>query len=160
MFGERWGKVEYFLVNFLEKLMFIGEYNYNLDDKGRLAVPVKFREKIKKGAIVTRGLDNCLFLYAKEEWEKIVEKLSNLPVSQSKARAFSRLMLAGAMEVDCDSQGRINLPDYLRKFAKLDKKTVIAGLFNRLEIWDEKFWEDYKKRVEKDSNEIAEELEI
>ena len=150
-------------LNFLKiknKNIFIGEYNYNLDDKGRLAVPVKFREEIKKGAIVTRGLDNCLFLYTKEEWEKIVEKLSNLPVSQSKARAFSRLMLAGAMEVDCDSQGRINLPDYLRKFAKLEKKTIIAGLFNRLEIWDENLWEEYKKQVEEDSNEIAEELEI
>jgi len=138
--------------------MFIGEYNHNLDAKGRLAVPAKFREKLKEGAVVTRGLDNCLFLYAKEQWEKLAEKLASLPVSQSKARAFSRLMLAGAMDVECDSQGRINLPEYLRKYATLNKKVIVAGLFDRLEIWDEAAWEEYKTKAEEDSTEIAETL--
>ena len=138
--------------------MFIGEYNHNLDSKGRLAVPAKFRKLLKHGAVVTRGLDNCLFLYPKKQWEALAEKLSKLPISQSKARAFSRLMLAGAMDVEFDNQGRITLPEYLRKFSNLKKKTVIAGLYDRLEIWDELVWEKYKTGAEKQSNDIAETL--
>jgi MraZ protein len=138
--------------------MFIGEYNHAIDDKGRLAVPIKFRVKLAKGAVVTRGLDNCLFLYTKEEWLILAEKLATLPISQANTRAFSRLMLAGAMDVSLDKQGRIILPDYLRKFASLKKKAVIAGLYNRLEIWDEVSWEKYKGTTEKESNKIAEQL--
>lgn len=136
--------------------MFIGEYKHNLDSKGRLAVPAKFRNKLDEGAVVTRGLDNCLFLYPKEEWKKIAEKLAGLPISQQKARAFSRLMLAGAMEVDFDSQGRITLPEYLRKGANLEKETIIAGLYDRLEIWNESAWNDYKNGIESESTQIAE----
>ncbi|MCK5510094.1 division/cell wall cluster transcriptional repressor MraZ [Candidatus Parcubacteria bacterium] len=138
--------------------MFIGEYKHNLDSKGRLAIPVKFRGLLKKGAVVTRGLDNCLFLYPKEQWKEIAKKLANLPISQAKARAFSRLMLAGAMDVDFDNQGRITLPEYLRKFAGLGKKTVVAGLYDRLEIWDDNKWDKYKQGTESKSAEIAEAL--
>ncbi|MCK5320362.1 division/cell wall cluster transcriptional repressor MraZ [Candidatus Parcubacteria bacterium] len=138
--------------------MFIGEYKHNLDSKGRLAIPVKFRSLLKKGAVVTRGLDNCLFLYPKEQWKEIAKKLANLPISQAKARAFSRLMLAGAMDVDFDNQGRITLPEYLRKFAGLGKKTVVAGLYDRLEIWDDNKWDKYKQGTESKSAEIAEAL--
>ena len=138
--------------------MFIGEYKHNLDAKGRLAVPAKFRGLLKKGAVVTRGLDNCLFLYPKDQWKKIAKKLADLPISQAKARAFSRLMLAGAMDVDFDNQGRITLPEYLRKFAGLEKKTVIAGLYDRLEIWDDNKWDKYKQGTENESAEIAEAL--
>jgi len=138
--------------------MFIGEYKHNLDDKGRLAVPAKFRSMLKKGAVVTKGLDDCLFIYPKEEWKKIATKLANLPISQAKARAFSRLMLAGAMEVDFDNQGRITLPEYLRLFSNLKKKAVIAGLYDRLEIWEEGRWDRYKAGTEKQSSDIAEAL--
>lgn len=138
--------------------MFIGEYNHSVDHKGRLAIPSKFRSQIKKGAIVTRGLDNCLFLYTKEEWEKLANKLVALPISQSNTRAFTRLMLAGAMDVKLDSHGRIIIPQYLRKFASISKKVIIAGLFNRLEIWDEQKWNSYKLATEKNSSEIAEKL--
>lgn len=138
--------------------MFIGEYNHNVDDKGRLAVPAKFRQELAKGAVVTKGLDNCLFLYSKDEWEKLAKKLALLPISQSNTRAFSRLMLAGAMDVVLDKQGRINLPDYLLKYAGLGKKAVVAGLYNRLELWDEGRWESYKKSTEKSSGDIAEAL--
>ena len=138
--------------------MFIGEYSHNLDSKGRLAVPAKFRARLKEGAVVTKGLDDCLFLYPKKQWRKVADKLANLPISQAKARAFSRLMLAGAMDVEFDSQGRINLPEYLRKFAGLKKKTIVAGLFDRLEIWDETAWNRYKTGTEKASGEIAEAL--
>ena len=138
--------------------MFIGEYNHNLDNKGRLAVPVKFRDDLKKGAVVTKGLDGCLFLYTMSEWKILAEKLSKLPISQSNTRAFARLMLAGAMDVQVDKQGRVVLPDYLRKYASLNKKVIIGGLYNRLEIWDENNWENYKNKTEKESGDIAEKL--
>jgi MraZ protein len=138
--------------------MFIGEFTHNLDDKGRLAIPVKFRRDLTKGAVVTRGLDNCLFLYTKSEWEKLAEKLATLPISQANSRAFARLMLAGAMDVDVDKQGRIVLPEYLRQFAGLSKNVIVAGLYSRVEIWDESKWQAYKKQTETNSNEIAEKM--
>ena len=138
--------------------MFIGEYNHSLDGKGRLAIPAKFRSQLKGGAVVTRGLDNCLFLYPKKQWLELADKLSKLPISQANTRAFSRLMLAGAMDVDFDNQGRIMVPEYLRKFAGLTKKAVVAGLYDRLEVWDEKKWNRYKIITEKKSNSIAEGL--
>lgn len=139
--------------------MFIGEYQHNLDEKGRLAVPAKFRAKLGKGAVVTKGLDNCLFLYTMEEWEKLAPKLAALPISKANTRAFARLMLAGAMDVQLDKQGRIVLPEYLRTFAQIKKKTILAGLYNRLEIWDEDNWNKYKKGTEKQSVDIAEALQ-
>lgn len=138
--------------------MFIGEYKYNLDSKNRLALPSKFRKLFSSGAVITKGLDNCLFIYTAKEWSKLVEKLAALPISQAKSRAFSRLMLAGAMDSRLDGQGRIILPDYLKDFASLNKKVVVAGLYNRLEVWDEKLWSQYQRTSEKDSNEIAEGL--
>ncbi len=139
--------------------MFIGEYVHSVDAKGRLAVPVKFRKSLSKGAVVTKGLDGCLFLYSTEEWLKLAEKLASLPISKSNSRAFSRLMLAGAMDVEIDKQGRVIIPDYLRKYAFIKKKAVIAGLFNRIEIWDEEKWVEYKKVTEPESNMIAEQLD-
>lgn len=138
--------------------MFIGEYSHNIDQKGRLAIPKKFRSALSKGAVVTRGLDNCLFLYTKKEWEKLAEKLASLPFAQANTRAFARLMLAGAMDATVDKQGRIMLPEYLRAFAGLKKGTVVAGLYNRLELWDQEEWEKYKKKTEKESTSIAEQM--
>lgn len=138
--------------------MFIGEYSHNIDDKGRIALPTKFRLDLSKGAVVTRGLDNCLFLYTQSEWEKLAAKLANMPIAQSKSRAFARLMLAGAMDVEMDKQGRVILPEYLRKYAGMKKKVVITGLYNRLEIWDEQKWNSYKKETEENGSEIAEAL--
>src|SRR3989344_7321070 len=125
--------------------MFIGEYQHNLDEKGRLAVPVKFRKQMK-GAVITRGLDHCLWVFNKTEWDLLAEKLVALPISQAKARAFTRLMLAGAMEAPLDSQGRVLVPDYLRKYADLKKATIVAGLYNRIEIWDDNRWRNYKEK--------------
>lgn len=138
--------------------MFIGEYNHSVDTKGRIAVPAKFRRALGKEFYVTKGLDNSLVVYTKTEWTKLAKKLSTLPIGQANSRAFARLMLGGAMDVKLDSQGRINLPDYLRKYASLNKKAVVAGLFNRLEIWDETKWKAYKNKTEKESNAIAEQL--
>lgn len=138
--------------------MFIGEYSHNLDDKGRLAIPIKFRNALKKGAVVTRGLDSCLFLYTRTEWQKLAEKLAALPISQANSRAFARLMLAGAMDVEVDKQGRVILPEYLRQFAALKKSVVVAGLYSRLEIWDVAAWSAYKGQTESQSGSIAERM--
>jgi len=139
--------------------MFIGEYSLSVDEKGRLSIPVKHRRLLSRGAVVTRGLDSSLFLYTQAEWNKLAEKLAGLPISRTNTRAFSRLMLAGAMEAVMDKQGRIIVPDYLRSFANIKKKVVVAGLYNRLEIWDEQTWQKYKKQTEKQSTDIAEALE-
>ena len=138
--------------------MFIGEFNHSIDVKGRLAVPIKFRSKLSDGAVVTRGLDNCLWVYPKQEWIKLAEKLAALPISQSDARAFARLMLAGAFDLELDKQGRIVLPNYLRQYASLKNKSVVAGLYNRFEIWDSELWARYKKGTEENSSSIAEHL--
>jgi len=138
--------------------MLLGEYRHNLDIKGRVAIPAKFREKLAAGAIITRGLDNCLFVFGPKEWETLAAKLTALPLSQSNSRAFVRLMLSGAADVEFDAQGRILIPDYLRKYAGLDKKVVITGLYSRLEIWGEEQWEKYKQKTESSSEEIAEQL--
>lgn len=136
--------------------MFIGEYSHSLDDKNRLALPAKFRASLKSGAVVTRGLDNCLFVFTKTDWQKMVDKITELPIGKSDARGFSRIMLAGAMDVKLDSLGRVLLPDYLKKYAGLNKKIVVAGLYSRLEIWDENKWGVYKNKIEKEAGKIAE----
>ena len=138
--------------------MFIGEYQHTIDIKGRMAVPVKFRQQLAKGAVVTKGLDSCLFLYPKTEWQKLAPRLAALPIAQANARAFARLMLAGAMEVEIDRQGRTLVPEYLRQYAGMKKKVIVAGLYDRLEIWDETAWNKYKAGTENKSNDIAEAL--
>ena len=138
--------------------MFIGEYTVSMDSKGRIAVPAKFRSLLNQTAVVTRGLDQSLFLYPKNEWEVIAGKLAALPLTNANSRAFSRLMLAGAFDAEMDKQGRMMVPEYLRKFANLSKRIVIAGLYNRIEIWDEQAWLSYKQNTERESNAIAEGL--
>ncbi len=138
--------------------MFLGEYTHKIDEKNRLAIPAKFRADLKQGAIVTKGLDGCLFVYTKAEWQKLVEKISALPLTQSKARTFARMMLMGAMEVSLDKLGRILLPDYLKKFAALKKQVTIGGVYNRLEIWDANRWQAYRNRTEKNVEKTVEEL--
>src|SRR3990167_8170416 len=136
--------------------MFIGEYSHTMDAKGRLAIPVKFRHLFSDGAVVTRGLDSCLFLYPLKEWQVLAERLAALPLSQANTRAFARLMLAGAMEVVLDRQGRLMVPEYLRGYASLKKQVVVTGLFNRLELWDASIWEAYRQGTEQNSGAIAE----
>lgn len=138
--------------------MFIGEYTYSIDEKKRLAIPSKFRQLLGKKAVITRGLDNCLFLYPIKEWQILAEKLSKLPLAQADARGFARVMLTGAMDVSFDNLGRILVPDYLKQYAVLKKRIVIAGVYNRIEIWDEKKWQEYKEKTEKAVGDIAERL--
>jgi len=138
--------------------MLLGEYKHNLDTKGRLAVPAKFRGDLTGGAIITRGLDRSLFIFTTSEWENLVQKLTSLPLAQANSRAFVRLMLAGASDVRLDVQGRILIPDYLREYAGLKKQVIIAGLYNRIEVWDAEVWQQYKSKTEAASDEIAEKL--
>lgn len=138
--------------------MLLGEYKHSIDDKGRLAIPAKFRTKIEGGAIITRGLDKCLFVFTMREWKKLAEKLVALPLAQANSRAFARLMLSGAADVELDSQGRILIPESLREYAGLSKNSVVAGVYNRMEVWDAETWNEYKKKTESSSEEIAEKL--
>jgi len=139
--------------------MFIGEYIHTIDEKRRLAIPSKFRKDLGKKAVVTRGIENCLVLYPIDTWEKLAEKLSSLPTGRGEARSFMRLMLAGAMDVSLDNLGRILIPDYLKKYAALKRNVTIIGLANRIEIWNQKTWEQYKAKTETKVVAIAEKLE-
>ena len=138
--------------------MFIGEYQHTIDPKKRIAMPSKCRVELGKKVVITRGMDKCLFVYPMKVWERLAEKLGNLPVGESGTRSFIRLMLAGALDVELDKQGRILIPDYLRDYAGLKKDVTVAGLFDRLEIWDKDKWNSYKNKAEKSSDEIAEQL--
>ncbi len=138
--------------------MLIGEYLHTLDDKKRLSLPAKFRAEVGKKVVVTRGLDACLFLYPEKTWKKIAEKLASLPFGQADTRGMSRFLLAGAVETDVDSAGRILVPDFLKEFAGLGSRVILAGVSDRVEIWNEQTWGEYKKHMEKDANEMAAKL--
>ena len=138
--------------------MLIGEYTHAIDDKNRLSLPVKFRQEMGKKVVITPGLDNCLFVFTLKEWEKISTKLSESSMLQADNRSFNRFMFGGAVEADIDSIGRILVPDFLRDRANLESKVAVIGVQNRVEIWNEKSWMEYKKVVEKQADSLAEKL--
>ncbi len=138
--------------------MLIGEYTHTIDDKKRISLPVKFRKEVGKKIIVTHGLDNCLFLYSLKEWTKISEKLANLSMGQSDSRGFNRFMLAGATEVEIDAVGRMLIPEYLKEFAGLTSKVIFTGVHNRIELWNETRWLEYKKGVLARADALAQKL--
>jgi MraZ protein len=138
--------------------MFMGEYHHNIDNKGRLIVPSKFRDDLGEMFIITRGLDQCLFGYPLSEWKIIEEKLKALPLTKKDARSFTRFFFSGATESEIDKQGRINLPAPLLQYAKLEKECVILGVSNRIEIWSKQIWEDYFTESEQSFAEVAENM--
>ena len=138
--------------------MFIGQYPYSIDEKKRLAIPPKFRKLLGEKAVVTTGIDRCLFLLSSNEWEALAKKLTQLPLGQSDARGFSRLMLTGAMEVSFDNLGRILVPEYLKNYAQLKKRVIVGGVGNRIEIWDEENWKEYDEKMKKEVGDMAERL--
>ncbi|MDD2657416.1 MAG: division/cell wall cluster transcriptional repressor MraZ [Candidatus Pacebacteria bacterium] len=138
--------------------MFIGEYLHTLDPKNRISLPAKFRKDLGRAVVMTRGLDRCLFVYPKKEWAKEAESRAVHAGGTAAARGLARLFLAGAMEADVDSVGRILIPDHLKSFAGLKSKTVIAGVAGRIEIWDETAWKTYTKSIERDADAFAEAL--
>ena len=121
--------------------MFMGEYNHTVDEKGRLIIPSKFREELGNEFVITKGLDDCLFIYNNTEWKALEDKLRALPLTNKNARTFARFMLGGAATVELDKQGRILIPQVLRTFASLDKEIVLVGIANRIEIWNKANWE-------------------
>ncbi len=138
--------------------MFIGEYIYSIDQKKRLSIPSKFRQGLGRKAVVTRGIDTCLVIYPWPEWVAMAKKLQALPSGQGDARGFARLMLSGAVDVQFDKLGRILVPDYLKEYAVLEKEVAILGLSNKIELWDQKKWQEYKQRTEKEVGDMAERL--
>lgn len=138
--------------------MLLGEFTHTLDPKKRLALPAKFRKELGETVVLTHGLDRCLFVYSMDEWRRVAEKLGNLSMGAADTRGFNRFMLAGAVETEVDSVGRILIPDFLKQFASLGSKVVIAGVHTRAEIWDEKSWKEYKTRIEREADKLAEKL--
>ncbi|OQB06034.1 MAG: cell division protein MraZ [bacterium ADurb.Bin212] len=139
--------------------MFIGEHSHTLDDKNRLSIPVKFRASLASGCVVTRGLDHCLWIYPAQSFNQLAEKISELPITQKNARSFSRLMLAGATELEIDKSGRVVLPKYLIEYAGIGSKVSVNGVYDRIEIWPEQKWKEFKKEMEDNSEEVAENLD-
>lgn len=140
--------------------MFIGEYRHTFDAKNRVSLPSKFRKELGASVIVTRGLDKCLFIYPKAAWKAEAKKIAAHSTGGAAGRGLARLMLAGASEADVDSAGRILIPDYLRSFAAVKEKAVIAGVSDRVELWDESAWESYTKAIERDADQFAETLSV
>ena len=123
--------------------MFMGEFHHNIDDKARLVMPSKFREELGDSFVITRGLEGCLFVYSKDEWQTLVDKLKRLPFTKKDARAFLRFFLSGAQECSFDKQGRIAVPSPLVNYANLKKECVVIGVNDRLEIWSEDAFNSY-----------------
>ena len=138
--------------------MFIGEFHHSIDDKGRIIIPSKFREKLGNQFIITRGIDNCLFVYSNDDWMKITNKLSSLPFTKRDARIFNRFFLSGATDVELDKQGRVNISSPLISYANLTKDCVIIGTGDRLEIWAEESWNSFFNSTKDNMSDIAENL--
>ena len=145
--GEKWGIK-----------MFIGEYHHTIDEKGRIIIPAKFREELGNSFIITRGIENCLFVYSMDNWERICNKLNSLPFTKKDARNFMRFFLSGATSVELDKQGRVNVTSPLIDYAGLEKDCVVIGTGDRLEIWAKSSWDNYFYSTKDSMSDIAENL--
>ena len=139
--------------------MFIGEYEHVLDIKNRTSMPAKYRELLGEKCILTRGLDNCLFIYRLDDWQQLEDKLRVLPITSKDVRAFTRFFFASANECEFDKQGRIVIPSTLKSYAGLNKEIVIIGVSNRIEIWDREKWNDYNNPDNLQPDDIAEKMQ-
>ena len=145
--GEKWGIS-----------MLMGEFHHNIDEKGRLTLPAKFRDELGESFIITRGLEECLFVYTMDEWAKITRRLNNLPFTKKDARSFMRFFLSGATAAEFDKQGRINITSPLISYAELKKECVIIGVGDRLEVWSSDKWNDFYNDNKEKLGDIAETL--
>lgn len=148
--GTKWGKV----VNY----MLTGEYRHTIDDKGRVIIPSKIRSEMGSDIIITRGLDGCLFGYNSKTWNSIMDKLNTLPFTKRDARNFTRFFTSGAITLEFDKQGRINIPGYLNEYANISKDVVIVGVINRIEIWSKDKWEEFMNSNVDSLSDISENL--
>ncbi|MDI3546364.1 MAG: transcriptional regulator MraZ [Halanaerobiales bacterium] len=139
--------------------MFMGEYQHNMDSKGRVIIPAKFREDLGDKFVATRGLDNCLFVYPMHEWSILEKKLTSLPITSKNARTFVRFFFSGATECELDKQGRVSIPANLREYGQLQKEIVIIGLANRIELWAKERWDNFLDSAEDSYEEIAAAME-
>lgn len=139
--------------------MFMGEYHHNLDNKGRLIIPAKFRNQIGKLIVFTRGMEGCIFGYPISEWQKIEAKLAQLPLTKKNARNFMRIFYSGAMETEFDKQGRVNFSTTLKEYAGLEQECIIIGVSNRIEIWSAERWQKFSEQASEDYDDIAENLD-
>lgn len=138
--------------------MFIGEFHHNIDEKGRIAMPAKYRDILGNSFVITRGIEHCLYVYPSDTFNHIVTKLESLPFTKKDARAFTRFFMSGATAVELDKQGRVNIPSPLMTYANLTKKCVIAGTGDRLEIWDEADFNEFMSSCNDEMSDIAENL--
>ena len=138
--------------------MFLGEFEHTVDQKGRIAIPAKFREELADGAVVTRGLDKCLVIYPRIEWQALAERVSQLPQTQPNVRTLSRLLFSGAVDLSLDGQGRTILPQYLRKYAGITANVAVIGLYQRIEVWCLEDWNAVKTTTEAAGGSLAEQL--
>ncbi|MBN2795486.1 MAG: division/cell wall cluster transcriptional repressor MraZ [Clostridia bacterium] len=138
--------------------MFFGEYNHNVDEKGRMSIPSKFREGLGETFYVTKGLDSCLFVFPQDEWKKFEEKLNAIPITNTVGRKFVRFFYAGAIDCSLDKQGRINITQVLRSHANIEKEVSVIGVGNRLEIWDKQAWSEFNDPEHLSYDDIAEQM--
>ncbi|QUI23199.1 division/cell wall cluster transcriptional repressor MraZ [Vallitalea pronyensis] len=139
--------------------MFIGEYKHSIDDKGRLIVPAKFRSLLGEAFYITKGFDQCIFVYTEDEWNKFIEKLNNNPMKKKDARRIQRFFIASATECMLDKQGRILIPSHLRDYSEIEKEVILIGVSNRVEIWSKENWEAYNEDDDLDISDLAEDME-
>ena len=138
--------------------MFIGSYSHNLDSKGRIIVPARFRDELHSTFILTRGFEGCLTVYSLEQWNKLFEEIDKLPTTKRNARDYVRMLAGNASECTLDNQGRIAIPPYLAKPAGIEKECCIIGVNDHIEIWDKAAWEDYYTKASENFEEVAENL--
>ena len=138
--------------------MLMGEYHHNLDEKLRLIIPSKLRMELGEEVVITRGLENCLFIYSKTEWTKVVSKLKTLPFTKKDARNFNRMFLSGAIFSSFDKQGRIKLSVPLVKYAFLEKECVVIGVNDRLEVWAKEKWDSFLEKSKEEYSDLADNL--
>lgn len=138
--------------------MLLGEFQNTIDNKGRIIIPSKFRDELGFKFILTKGLDHCLIIYSLDEWKRFEDKLKNLPVASKEARSFVRYFFSGAVECESDKQGRLNIPQHLREYAKIEKDLVTIGVSDRVEIWSRQEWETYRDSEDLDSDLMAEKM--
>ena len=142
--------------------MFYGEHEHTIDKKGRLIIPSKFREAFKEYDVekfyITRGLDKCLFMFTENEWKTQESKFRSIPFTKSEARKFNRMYFAGASQIECDKQGRILIPKYLKDYAAIKRDVMIVGVSSRIEIWSREAWDSYYNNSKESFEDIAEKL--
>lgn len=141
-----------------KNIMLIGEYKHQIDTKKRLSLPAKFRKELGRRVVITKGLDKCLFLYSPSEWEAQAKRFAALSLGAAEQRSFNRLMFSSAMEVEVDAIGRILVPDYLKEFARLNEKIIVAGVYSRVEIWDQELWREHSAKITASADELAQKL--